>query len=105
MKTYNIYVNPQGAGEAVKQGWSWPGFFFNFIWALIKRIWVLGVVLMILSFALGFAEGTIEVSYGKNAASVISAFTSILNLAQESRIFIMMPSGIRAVYQGLVYRR
>jgi hypothetical protein len=68
MKTYNIYVNPQGAGEAVKQGWSWPGFFFNFIWALIKRIWVLGVVLMILSFALGFAEGTIEVSYGKNAA-------------------------------------
>jgi hypothetical protein len=80
MKTYRIYVNPQGSSEAVKQGWSWPGFFFNFIWALIKRMWVLGVVLMILSIALGFAEGTVEVSSGKQAASVISAFTSILNL-------------------------
>jgi hypothetical protein len=80
MKTYKIFVNPQGGSEAVKQGWSWPGFFFNFIWALIKRMWVLGVVLMILSIALGFAEGTVEVSYGKEAASGISVFTSILNL-------------------------
>jgi hypothetical protein len=80
MKTYKIFVSPQGSSEAVKQGWSWPGFFFNFIWALIKRMWVLGVVLMILSIALGFAEGTVEVSYGKEAASGISVFTSILNL-------------------------
>jgi len=64
----------------VKQGWSWPGFFFNFIWALIKRMWVIGVVLIILSIALGFVEGTVEVSSGKEVASVINAFVSILNL-------------------------
>jgi Protein of unknown function (DUF2628) len=80
MKTYKIFVNHQGSSEAVKQGWSWPGFFFNFIWALIKRMWVLGVTLMILSFVLGFFEGTTEVSSGKEAASRISAFTSVLNL-------------------------
>jgi len=80
MKTYKIFVNPQGTSEAVKQGWSWPGFFFNFIWALVKKMWVLGVVLMILSIALGFVEGTVEGSSGKETASGISAFTSILNL-------------------------
>jgi hypothetical protein len=80
MKTYKIFVNPQGSSEVVKQGWSWPGFFFNFIWALIKRMWVLGVTLMILTFVLGFFEGTTEVSYGKEAASGIGAFTSVLNL-------------------------
>lgn len=80
MKTYKIFVNPQGSSEAVKQGWSWPGFFFNFIWALIKRMWVIGVVLIILSIALGFVEGTVEVSSGKEVASVINVFVSILNL-------------------------
>lgn len=80
MKTYKIFVNTQGTSEAVKQGWSWPGFFFNIIWALVKRMWVLGAILMILTFALGFVEGTIEVSSGKEAASGISAITSILNL-------------------------
>lgn len=79
MKTYKVFVNPQGSSEAVKQGWSWPGFFFNIIWALVKKLWVLGVVLMILTFALGFVEGTMEVTSGKEAASEISAFTSILN--------------------------
>ena len=64
----------------MKQGWSWPGFFFNFVWALIKRMWVLGIALMILSIALGFAEGTVEVSSGKEVASGISVITSILNL-------------------------
>jgi hypothetical protein len=80
MKTYKIFVNPQGTGEAVKQGWSWPGFFFNIIWALIKKMWVLGVVLVIVFFALGFIEVSIEVSSGKEAAAGISAITSILNL-------------------------
>ena len=80
MKTYKIFVSPQGNSEALKQGWSWPGFFFNFIWALIKRMWVLGVVLMVLSIALGFIEGTVEVSSGKEVASGISVITSILNL-------------------------
>jgi hypothetical protein len=80
MKTYRIFVNPQGTSEAVKKGWSWPGFFFNIIWALVKKMWVLGGVLLFVSIGLGFIEGTIEVSYGKEAASGINALASILNL-------------------------
>ena len=43
MKTYQIWANPQGDYEAVKQGWSWPAFFFNWIWALTKKMWLLGI--------------------------------------------------------------
>lgn len=40
MKNYNIYKHPNGKIEAVKQGWSWPAFFFGAIWALIKQLWM-----------------------------------------------------------------
>lgn len=43
MKQFKIYVNPQGYYEAVKQGWSWPAFFFIWLWAVVKKMWSLGV--------------------------------------------------------------
>lgn len=42
MKQFKLYANPQESYEAVKQGWSWPAFFFVWIWALVKKMWVLG---------------------------------------------------------------
>jgi hypothetical protein len=38
MHLYNIYKSPTGAIEAVKHGWSWPGFFLNWIWAIVKGL-------------------------------------------------------------------
>ena len=43
MKQYKVFKHPAGAIEAVKQGWSWPGFLFDCIWALVKRMWGLGI--------------------------------------------------------------
>jgi len=47
MKQYKIYANPQGSYEAVKQGWSWPAFFFSLFWAMVKNMWALGVGVLI----------------------------------------------------------
>ena len=47
MKTFKIYEHPAGNREAVKQGWSWPGFFFGPIWAFVKKMWGLGGVLLL----------------------------------------------------------
>lgn len=80
MKTYKIYSSPQGQNDAVKQGWSWPGFFFSIIWALIKKMWVLGFSLLVLFLVLGFIEGAIEVSSGEDAALGMAAITGFLNL-------------------------
>lgn len=49
MNPYKIYKHPSGDIEAVKQGWSWPGFFFNFIWVMIKQLWkILGIMILAL---------------------------------------------------------
>jgi len=42
-KQWNIYEKA-GHLEAVKIGFSWPAFFFTFLWALFKQIWWLAVV-------------------------------------------------------------
>ncbi len=39
MKTFNVYKHPIQGHEAVKIGFSWPAFFFTFIWMLTKRLW------------------------------------------------------------------
>lgn len=38
MKHYHIYKNNVGNYEAVKEGWSWPAFFFTWIWCFVKKI-------------------------------------------------------------------
>lgn len=47
MKEFKIFEYPEGRHEAVKQGWSWPGFFFGPIWAMVKQMWGLGVGLLV----------------------------------------------------------
>lgn len=39
MKTFRIYKHPTQGIEAVKVGFSWPAFFFNWVWMLIKKLW------------------------------------------------------------------
>nr|WP_198034527.1 hypothetical protein [Halomonas sp. 1513] len=41
MKEYKVYHYPESRHEAVKQGWSRPGF-FRPTWAMIKEMWSLG---------------------------------------------------------------
>jgi hypothetical protein len=53
MSTFNIYKSHSGAIEAVKKGWSWPGFFFGFIWAFAKGLNGIGAAILIGAFVLG----------------------------------------------------
>lgn len=53
MKNYKVFKHQDGRIEAVKQGWSWPGFFFGLIWALVKKLWALAGILIILAIASG----------------------------------------------------
>jgi len=47
MRNFAIYHHPHRGYEAVKQGFSWPGFWFTWIWAFVKKLPVLGVVLLV----------------------------------------------------------
>ena len=39
MRTYAIYENLDNNFVSVKQGFSWPAFFFGWMWMLTKRLW------------------------------------------------------------------
>ena len=60
MAVYDLYRDPWGDSEAVKQGFSWPAFFFGGGWALGKKMYGLGfafmgvaAILTVISFGLG----------------------------------------------------
>ena len=52
MKMFAVYRHPALGHEAVKQGFSWPAFFFGWIWAFVKGLWLPGAVLMFAPFLL-----------------------------------------------------
>lgn len=60
MKTFDIYQHPILGYQAVKQGFAWPAFFFTVIWALVKKMWKLALVLFGVMFLLSFIEAIFE---------------------------------------------
>ena len=54
MNQYKIYEHPNGIQEAVKIGWSWPGFFFNCIWCFIKKMNNIGAIILAVYFSIYF---------------------------------------------------
>jgi hypothetical protein len=75
MKIYALYMHPASRStEAVKLGWSWPGFLFTPFWPLFKKLWVFAVVAWIAVIVSSFfpAEGG-----GAIFAGVISMATNI----------------------------
>lgn len=46
MRSFNVYERSDGKCNAVKNGWSWPAFFFGSIWALCMQLWLIGLILL-----------------------------------------------------------
>ena len=77
MRQYKIFEHPNGKIEAVKQGWSWPAFFFGWVWALVKKMWsVAGAVIAGGILAGCLLEGVFEVS-----TSTVEALQFLLSFA------------------------
>jgi hypothetical protein len=75
MKQFKIFVNSEGKTEAVKIGWSWPAFFFNIIWVLVKKMYLLGIVLLAAIIAFGLVLGLV---LGLVIGDVIIMFLNIV---------------------------
>ncbi|WP_341890868.1 DUF2628 domain-containing protein [Variovorax sp. YR752] len=77
MKTYKIFKDRLGGVQAIKDGWSWPGFFFGAFWALYHRMWWVGLGFLGVVTLIVFAEDAI----GTEAASgVINVFSLIVSV-------------------------
>ena len=76
MKQYKIYEKNHLQIEAVKKGWSWPAFFFTWLWAMVKKLWILALCIII--FIIIFVNIIYEDSGDQNAFTVISSNVSLL---------------------------
>ncbi len=47
MKKFSILQHPASGHEVVKDGWSWPAFFFTWLWAFVKKLWLIGVTVFL----------------------------------------------------------
>jgi hypothetical protein len=59
LREFEIFSKPSLPSVAVKRGFSWPGFFFSWIWAFVKGLWVPGIVLLGIGLTIGLFQRSI----------------------------------------------
>ena len=69
MKVYTIHRHPLGTLLAVKEGWSWPAFFFTWIWCLVKKLYGVAVFMFFLQLCFSLASTS-------NRGSVVMAIVA-----------------------------
>jgi uncharacterized protein DUF2628 len=65
MKTFKVYKHPTRGLEAVKVGFSWPGFLFGIFWMLLKKLWAMAL----LWFGLYFVCNVVNTVAGQSEES------------------------------------
>ena len=79
MRTFDVYKHRTQGYEAVKQGFSWPAFFFTRIWAFVKKLWLHGIVGLVV---LAFLEAAFDVfqSEGQPGAAGVALRLQLLGI-------------------------
>ena len=89
MRLYKIFKDPMNQYEAVKQGWSWPAFFFWTMWACVKQMWGLGIRILVTFVVLSLLAGQNELLRAINSLlgfSVFLAFGMFGNTLREKNL-------------------
>lgn len=71
MQTFRIYRHPTLGYEAVKAGFSWPAFFFNFVWMLVKKPWSVAGVCFLAYVVLLFLERVTDAAQSEPGAQAV----------------------------------
>ena len=59
IKRFEVYSHPMFGWTAVKNGFTWPGFFFTGLWMFLCRMWIGGSVVCVLAIASPFIAGAL----------------------------------------------
>ena len=71
MKTFKVYRHPTKGAEAVKVGFSWPGFFFDIIWMLVKKLWMMALLWFGLYCVFGVIKTVTDASEESGAQALV----------------------------------
>ncbi|HEX2113257.1 MAG TPA: DUF2628 domain-containing protein [Alphaproteobacteria bacterium] len=63
-KVYTAHVRGRGSVDSdivfIKDGFSWPAFFFTVLWALWHRLWLFALIVLASGFAVGMISELID---------------------------------------------
>jgi Protein of unknown function (DUF2628) len=81
MRVYTVHMHrpaldPEEDIRLVKEGFSWPAFFFSFVWALWCRLWLVAAGLLTLELAVGAVLSFLNGDWWTQAA--LSLGTAVL---------------------------
>ena len=76
MKVYQVFRHPDKGLQAVKRGFSWPGFFLSWAWALSRQLWLEAALLLLFSAA--WAAIGFGVAAGEHSVAIVLALLSML---------------------------
>jgi hypothetical protein len=62
LREFEIFSKRSLPSVAVKRGFSWPGFFFTWIWAFTRGLWVHGIVLLAIGLAIAFFKRSVLIN-------------------------------------------
>jgi hypothetical protein len=102
MKTYTVYTRQEVAVVAIKQGFSWPAFFFGPIWALVKGFFGLFAGLVVLSAGLTVLQEAIIPAYVPDR---ISAFFQIIVGFAAIGIMLLMGENANHLWRRRLLKR
>jgi hypothetical protein len=71
MKTFKVYKHPAKGLEAVKVGFSWPGFLFGVFWMLLKKLWGLSLLWLGIYVVLGLIKTVTNESEESGAQALV----------------------------------
>jgi hypothetical protein len=97
MKEFKVFEHLDGQVEPVKQGWSWPGFFFTYIWLFFKRCRVLGILILSFYFIMGFISGLLR-------GTAKSTIDMVLYLSTALMVILLGGYGNKLVENKLLSR-
>jgi len=80
MRYEKVFTHPEKNPVVVKEGFSWPGLFFTFGWALYKNLWVHGITLAVWLIGSRFMSLYFERRLDENPADGTAAAAVILAL-------------------------
>lgn len=94
MRVYTVHLGPvpedaPAGGERdmvlVKEGFSWPAFFFSVLWAVSRGMWLTAVLLFLASALLGWAVEALALDAESESAVTLAFFALVGSFANDWR--------------------
>ena len=86
MKKYLLFQSPDGETFKVKDGFSWPAFFFGPFWGIYAKVWTQWAVMVVIYLALIFIDDYLVQPSGNVFLIIFMGF---------SYIFYMLAWGLK----------